>query len=314
MTTLRRWVSLPSVAALIVIACTPDSDQAVFGIQANRFADAEWSDPVNLGPVVNTSFADANAGLSPNGHALYFVSDRPGGQGGLDIWVSERQCLQCPWEAPVNLGAPINTPDGEGAPTLSDDGRQLFFFSTRPGGFGGADVYVSHLGTDGWGDPINLGPDVNTAAAEQGPYYVREGAAPTAILYFNRPAGTSTDIFRVAVSNDGAALGPATVVPELSDPATFDQKVAVRNDGLELFLSSPRTGTFGGFDLWVFTRQTPQDPWSPPVHLDAPINTPNIDSQPNLSRDGRTLIFTSNRPGGSGGNDLWMATRSQSGH
>jgi WD40 repeat protein len=313
MTTPRQTLSLASLAALTLLACTPETVHQLVGLQADRFSDAEWSEPVNLGPVVNTSANDANAGLSPDGHTLYFVSDRPGGLGGLDIWATERRCIECPWEAPVNLGAPVNSPAGEGAPTVSDNGRQLFFFSGRPGG-GGLDIYVSHLGDDGWGDPVNLGPDVNTALAEQGPYYVREPAAPTAVVYFNRPAGTSTDIFRVAVTNDGTTLGPAVLVPEISDPATFDQKVAVRTDGHELLLSSPRAGTFGGFDIWVSTRQTPQDPWSTPSHLDGPVNTPNIDSQPSLSRDGRTLIFTSNRPGGSGLNDLWMATRSAGGN
>lgn len=301
--------SLAAFAPLaVLLACSPSSGDVVYGLQADRFASSEWSTPVNLGPVVNTSATDANAGLSPNGHALYFVSDRPGGVGGLDIWVSERQCIGCPWEAPVNLGAPINTAAGEGAPTLSDNGRELFFFSGRPGG-GGLDLYVSHLGDDGWGEPVNLGPDANTAAAEQGSYYVREPGAATAFVYFNRPVGASNDIFRVAVTNDGVTLGPAVAVAELNDPAAFDQKVAVRTDGHELLLSSGRAGTLGGLDLWVSTRQTPKDAWSTPVHLDGPVNTPDIDSQPSLSRDGRTLIFTSSRPGGSGGNDLWMATR-----
>ncbi len=111
------------------------------------------------------------------------------------------------------------------------------------------------------------------------------------------------------MSNDGDALGPAVLVPELSDPTTFDQKVAVSADGHELLLSSMRAGGFGNFDIWRFTRQSAQDPWSNPTHLDAPINTPDLDSQPVLSRDGRTLIFTSIRPGGFGVQDLWMSTR-----
>lgn len=166
-----------------------------------------------------------------------------------------------------------------------------------------------------WGPPINLGPDVNTAGAEQGVHYSREGGTATAGLYFNRigPSGTG-DVFHVFIDNDGAPLGPAVLLTELSDASAADQKVTVRTDGLELFLSSLRAGTFGGFDIWVFTRQRPQDPWSSPLHLDAPVNTGDLDSQPSLSRDGRTLIFTSNRLGGSGNNDLWMSTRTQSGN
>jgi Tol biopolymer transport system component len=215
----------------------------------------------------------------------------------------------------VNLGAPINSDAIDAAPTMSDDGRLLFFYSARAGGFGLGDLYVSDrvsTGADGdvWGPPVNLGPDVNTAATEQGSFYVHEPGEPNAFVYFNRPtAGGSVDVYRVAVSNDGDAVGPAVLVPELSDPTTFDQKVAVSADGHELLLSSFRAGGFGNFDIWRFTRQSAQDPWSNPTHLDAPINTPDVDSQPVLSRDGRTMIFTSIRTGGLGLQDLWMTTR-----
>ena len=312
-TTRSTLAAVPLV--VLLAACRPEADPMGFAIAADRFAGSEWSDPVNLGPVVNSSSVDANAGLSSDTHTLFFVSNRPGGLGGNDIWMSHRQCLACDWEAPVNLGAPINSDAIDGAPTMSEDGRLLFFYSARAGGFGLGDVYVSQrvsTGADGdvWGPPVNLGPDVNTAANEQGSYYVHEPGEPNAFVYFNRPtAGGSIDIYRVAVSNDGVALGPAVLIPELSDPSAFDQKVAVSADGHELLLSSFRTGGFGNFDIWRFTRQSAQDPWSNPTHLDVPINTPDLDSQPVLSRDGRTLIFTSIRDGGHGAQDLWMSTR-----
>ena len=311
------WLS----ATLVALACndTAVAPQArLRPILADRFDNAEWSQPVNLGPVVNSSAADMNAGLSPDQHALYFVSTRPGGLGGNDIWVSHRRCLQCSWETPVNLEAPINTSTNEGAPTLSDDGRMLFFYSGRPGGQGGSDIYASpriSTGADGdvWGDPVNLGPDVNTAVNEQGAYYVRGDGEGTATLYFNRgPTGGDQDIYRVSLSSAGEPLGPAVAVSELNSTST-DQKVAVRTDGHELLLSSNRAGTFGDLDIWRFTRQAIHDPWSNAEHLGAPLNTSYVDSQAALSRDGGTLIFTSNRPGGSGGNDLWMSTRGPSG-
>jgi len=307
---------IASLAPLtLLIGCNAKSDQVTFALQADRFASSEWSDPVNLGPLINSSALDANAGLSSDAHTLFFVSIRTGGLGNLDIWMSHRRCLACDWEAPVNLGAPINSDAIDAAPTMSEEGRLLFFYSARAGGSGLGDVYVSHrvsTGADGdvWGPPVNLGPDVNTAANEQGSFYVHEPGEPNAFVYFNRPtAGGSLDIYRVAVSNDGDALGPAVLVPELSDPTAFDQKVAVSADGHELLLSSTRAGGFGNFDIWRFTRQSAQDPWSNPTHLDAPINTPDLDSQPVLSRDGRTLIFTSIRDGGHGAQDLWMSTR-----
>ena len=316
MKTAQIVASLGSLTLLV--ACRSEPDRLVFTLRADRFAASDWSEPVNLGPVINSGFVDANASLSPDGHALYFISTRPGGFGGNDIWMSQRQCLACPWEEPMNLGAVINTNAIEASPSVSEDGQLLFFYSTKAGGFGGADIYVSHristsAAGDVWDDPVNLGPDVNTAAAEQGPYYVKVSGEANASVYFNRPGPTgSTDIYKVFISHDGVPLGPAVLVPELSDPAGFDQKVAVRADGHELFLSAIRSGGFGSFDIYRFTRQSTNDPWSAPEHLDAPINTPDIDSQPSLSRDGKTLIFTSIRPGGYGVQDLWMSTRKPS--
>src|SRR5438093_5932400 len=307
--------TLPGLALLGLIACGTESQRVTATLQADRFAGSEWSEPVNLGPVINSSAVDANAGLSSDAHTLFFVSTRAGGLGNLDIWMSHRQCLSCDWEAPVNLGAPINSDAIDAAPTMSDDGRLLFFYSARSGGFGLGDVYVSQrvsTGADGgvWGPPVNLGPDVNTAANEQGSFYVHDPGEPNAFVYFNRPtAGGSIDIYRVAVSNDGEALGPAVLIPELSDPTAFDQKVAVSTDGHELLVSSDRTGGFGNLDIWRFTRQSANDPWSNPTNVAAPISTSALDAQPSLSRDGRTLIFTSNRAGGFGLQDLWMSTR-----
>jgi len=304
----------------LLVACRSEPDRLVFTLRADRFAGSEWTEPVNLGPVINSGFVDANASLSPDGHALYFISTRPGGFGGNDIWMSQRQCLQCPWEEPVNLGAAINTDAFEASPTLSEDGQLLFFYSAKAGGFGGSDIYVSHristsAAGDVWGPPVNLGPDVNTAAAEQGSYYVKVSGEANASVYFNRPSpGGSTDIYKVFVSHDGVPLGPAVLVPELSDPTGFDQKVSVSTDGHELFFASIRSGGFGSFDIYRLTRQSISDPWSTPEHLDAPINTPDIDAQPVLSRDGRTLIFTSIRTGGFGAQDLWMTTRAPGGN
>jgi WD40-like Beta Propeller Repeat len=318
---MTAFLRVALLVPLVLAACEARPEQVVGTIQADRFAGSEWSEPVNLGPVINSSAGDVNASLSPDAHELYFVSNRAGGIGTLnDIWMSRRQCLSCPWEAPVNLGAPINSDVADASPTLSENGKLLFFFSLRPGGFGGADIYVSaRLSTeadgDVWGEPVNLGPDVNTAGVENGSYYVKISGEGDPSLYFNRVGPTgNTDIYRVFLSNDGLPLGPAELIPELTDPAGADQKVAVSTDGHELFLSAIRSGGFGSFDIYRYTRQSASEPWSAPVHLDAPINTSDLDAQPNLSRDGRTLIFSSIRGGGSGMQDLWMTTRTPGGN
>src|SRR5882762_9579298 len=137
-TTSRILASLTPLA--LVFACDTEPERAVSVLQADRFANSEWSEPVNLGPLINSSAVDANASLSSDEHTIYFASTRAGGFGQLDLWMSQRQCLECPFDAPVSMGPLINTAAAESAPTVSEDGQLLFFFSARPGGFGGADI------------------------------------------------------------------------------------------------------------------------------------------------------------------------------
>src|SRR2546428_7634305 len=319
-------VSLAAVATFVLVtrlvACGSESDPVGFNLQAMSFAHSEWSEPVNLGPVVNSAAGEQNATLSPDELSLYFSSNRAGS---LDIWVARRACTDaddpaCAWQAPVILGPVINGPGADFAPNLSIDGHLLFFSSVRPDGFGGPDIYVSRRAdpTDdfGWEPAVNLGPDVNTATADNAPMYLQSAEDGVTNLYFNRGMNAlqQADIYLAAVTRDGETRGPAELVSELSVPNANDAAVTIRADGRELMFWSTRPGGLGGADLWVSTRQNVHDPWSPPVNLGAPLNSPSDDVTPNLSFDGRTLIFGSNRPGRSGGNDLRMSTRTSSGH
>jgi hypothetical protein len=104
-------------------------------------AEGDWAAPVNMGPVVNSSAFDAEPYLSPDGLALFFCSDRPGGMGSYDIWLTTRRSQAADWSPPVNLGPVINTNGIEGIPSLSPDQKTLYFGSDKPGGGGGWDVY-----------------------------------------------------------------------------------------------------------------------------------------------------------------------------
>src|SRR5260370_34825243 len=105
---------------------------------------SDWSEPVNLGPVVNSAFNDQHPAISPNGLSLYITSDRPGGFGfpNFDIYVSQRASLDDNWGPPQNLGPIINTkfPDQNSVPTFSADGHRMYFCANRPGGFGQDDI------------------------------------------------------------------------------------------------------------------------------------------------------------------------------
>ncbi|MFN2564381.1 MAG: hypothetical protein ABR499_05135 [Gemmatimonadaceae bacterium] len=280
-------------------------------------------------------------------------TDLPGALGARDIWVARRACTdhldpQCAWQTPVNLGPRINTPYVDGSPEISDDGHLLFFLShttredcpldpvepdpTRPCD---EDIYVSWRSdpTDdlAWSEPVRLGPEVNTAVGEGEPDYLRNAEPGRGNLYFSRAVGGTArgfDIYyaRLRITRRGhpsgvvvEVLDPAVPVGALNVPDALDGGVTIRADGRELFFQSgaqrPQQGRVGGLDMWTSTRRNPHDPWSEPVNLGAPLNSPRADLAPSLSHDGRTLVFTSNRQGPttSVGWDIYMSTRTPSG-
>jgi serine/threonine protein kinase/formylglycine-generating enzyme required for sulfatase activity len=108
----------------------------------------------NLGPTVNSAALDMAPCLSSDGLSLVFHSERPGGYGDYDLWLSTRNSINDPFDTPVNLGPTINTSAGEASPYLSADGRKLYFDSNRSGGQGGFDIYAA---------PIKLQPPLAKA-------------------------------------------------------------------------------------------------------------------------------------------------------
>ena len=100
-----------------------------------------WGEPTNLGPLINSPYADWTANLSCDGRWLFFGSERLNGLGGSDLWVTHRRTKDTPWEKPVNLGPRANSPTGEATPHISPDASVLIFWSDRPGGYGGWDLW-----------------------------------------------------------------------------------------------------------------------------------------------------------------------------
>jgi len=269
---------------------------------------------VNLGPAVNSAAIDGGPAISKHGLSLFFGSTRPGGVGLNDIWVTQRARVTHPWGPPINLGPPINTAAIDQVPFLSRDEHWMFFNSNRPGGFGLNDLWVSyrtHVHDNfGWQTPVNLGPQVNTAWIDQGASYFENDNFGVPLLFFgsNRPGGMgASDIYVSARLPDGS-FGAAQLVKELSSPFQ-ELRPVIRFDGLEMFLFSDRPGTLGDYDLWVSTRRSVFDSWTPPVNLGAPLNSIRADQQAYIASDRRTLYFASARPGGMGGLDLYVTTR-----
>jgi hypothetical protein len=272
-----------------------------------------------LGPVVNSEFEEFLPEISKDGLSLYFSSNRPGGFGGEDIWVSRRARRHAPWGPPMNLGPNVNTSFNERSPDLSPDGRLLFFATTRPGGFGAFDIWISRRARKrddfGWQPPVNLGAGVNSAAGDFGPAFLENDEIGTPNLFFasGRPGGVGgIDIYSSELLLNGS-FGPAFPISELNTPQN-DFRPTIRPNGLELFFDSNRPAPpdvigIGARDLWVSTRETISGTWSTPANLGPIVNTEFNDTLPAVSSNGRTLILTSDRPGGFGGSDLYVSFR-----
>ena len=305
---LRPGTLVPIAFGLALLAVTGSSRD----LEARRVSD--WFQAENLGPDVNSAFEDFAPHLSGDGLALYLTSNRPESLGGEDLWVARRASRHDAWGPATNLGAAINTGANERSPSLSRNGRLLFFATDRPGGSGGFDIWLSWRPDPdddaGWQPPVNVGTGINSAATDAGPSFL-EHRAPLRMpqLFFGsgRPGGAGgLDIYVGSVP--GGWSGPPLLLAELSSPQ-LDVTPAVRRDGLEIIIGSTRPGTLGGLDLWRSARKAIDSPWSAPESLGPTINTEFLEAYPALSSDGGTLLFQSTRPGGFGGSDLYMSTR-----
>ena len=214
--------------------------------------DSDWGMLEPLGAPVNTAQVEVCASISTDGLELYFCSDRPGGHGNWDIWVTRRATKNEPWGQPVNLGATVNSSVVDAGPRISSDGLELYFSSRRPGGYGSDDIWVTRRATENepWESPVNLGPVVNSPAGEAFPSVSPNGL----LLFFYEEFGTplhpggfgNMDTWvtrRVSVSDPWGT--PVNLGP-IVNTASNDSGASISLDGSTLYFTSGRPGGFGG--------------------------------------------------------------------
>lgn len=179
-------------------ACTRNDGAGSCDIYFSRNRNGVWSEPQNAGSPVNTPSWESQPSISANGETLYFVSSRPGGKGGMDIWKCDLLGFSgrgTPiWATPVNLGDSVNTPGNEISPFIHSDGKTLYFASDYWPGMGGFDIFYSRLkkGND-WTTPRNIGYPINTYKDEQG--LVVDAAGRNAYYSSDRPGSKGMDIY-----------------------------------------------------------------------------------------------------------------------
>ena len=221
---------------------------------------------------------------------------------------------------PELLGAPFNSPADDWGMSVSADGLTTFFSSARPGGYGSDDLWmVTRESLDEpWGEPVNLGPSVNTGASEGYPSISADGLT----LFFSEMFGSTIarplraggiggqDLWMVTRPTTESEWGTPTNLGSVVNSTADERSPCISSDGLSLYFASNRPGGSGTLDLWVSTRADVDSPWTAAVNLGPAVNSGDDDADPSLSADGLTLFFASwGRPGGSGSHDLYVATR-----
>lgn len=230
--------------------------------------DDPWDTPSNLGAAINTEFNERSPALSRNGRLLFFATDRAGGFGGFDVWISWRADTRddLAWETPVNLGTGINSTATDAGPSFFERGGwdhphrwprfraipQLFMASNRPGGAGGLDIYVGTV-PGGWFGPPRLVAEINSPQADLTPSISRDGLE--LVLASDRPGTVGGQDLYVATRK---SLHQAWSTPQNLGPLVNSTSVenfpALSADGETLYFTSSRSGGFGGTDLYLTTR------------------------------------------------------------
>ena len=232
------------------------ADEDFFSSKRN---DSDWNKAAPLGGNVNTDQSEGAQMISQDGQWLMFTGCyRPDSWGSCDIYIS--YLTPQGWSEAINLGGKINTDQWESQPCLSPDKRDLYFSSTRFGGYGGSDIYVSHLTSNGnWSDPENMGPGINTAGDEQCPFL----HADNQTLFFTSTGFQGYGESDLFYSRKGPK-GDWSVPQNLGYPINTihnEGTLFIAADAKTAYYASDRSDSKGGLDIYSFELRETMRPF-----------------------------------------------------
>lgn len=280
-----------TAAALLGLALAASGGSAAGGT-GDAFAPVGTAQPFLPG-VVSTAYSEVRVAIGPDGRTVLWGStDRPGGPGGWDIWMV-RRADDGAWSAPQPV--PFDTPHKEFDPSFAPDGRSVWFFSNRPGGFGGDDVW--HVAFDArsgrFGAAENAGAGVNSAGDEWAPAIGDDGR----LLFASDGRGGRGrhDLF-VSTFHDGA-WQPAQPLPGEVNSADDEFDAVLLEHGRVLVYAHSVDVENATIELWSSLRDA-DGAYRRPAKLDARINAQDgfaLGPSPDPARAG-VLLFSGRRP------------------
>jgi outer membrane protein OmpA-like peptidoglycan-associated protein/tetratricopeptide (TPR) repeat protein len=216
---------------------------------SHKGEDGNWLPAQNMGAPINTERNEGTISLSSDGQYVFFTAcNREGGAGSCDIYFSALDGDR--WKEPRNLGFPVNTTSWESQPTVSFDGKTIYFASNRPGGYGDMDIWFSTYNKGRWSAPQNMGPEINTSGYEQAPLIAKDDQT----LYFNSDGHTGMggmDLFISRKKPDGR-WGKAENLGYPINTRHDEVCMAMSANGEMAYIATEREGGKGGLDIYGF--------------------------------------------------------------
>ena len=270
-------------------------------------------EPLNLGPAINSAAPEYYPAVSADNQMFIFTrldNDPDAFRGKNENFYASRN-FDGSW-LPATPVRDVNTVFNEGAPTLSADGRTMVFtacellddYGEGRKGFGSCDLFIAQKTADRWGQAVNVGESVNSAAWETQPSLSADGNT----LYFVRGRPTkegvkNQDIYFTERRGGISWSAPRPVSEKINTPGK-EESVMIHPDGQTLYFSSDGHVGMGGLDLYMSQKDS-LGRWQTPTNLGYPINTYKDENSLLVSADGVVAFFASNREGGYGDLDLY---------
>lgn len=217
---------------------------------STKSPDGDWGQRQLLGPPIKTGYNEGAQCLSPDGkYLLYTMCDADFGMGSCDLYWAKR--MGDKWSRPRNFGAPVNSGAWESQPTMAADGMTIYFASSRPGGYGGMDIWKTTMTAEGeFSIPENLGPAINTPGDDAAPFIHSDGRT----LYFasnGRVGMCGYDLYYATLQPDGSWSEPKNMGYPINSPAD-EINIFINAMGTMAYVASDKDGGFGGLDLYSF--------------------------------------------------------------
>ncbi len=312
---LNRLRSTRGVVSLIILlslaACAPSRDAAVPATDEPAFPKLTGDYLGQTPPgrtaelfapgIVSTGMHTRDVAMTPDGLEIYFGAII----GGLAV-IMETRLVDGQWTRPEVASFAENPASLELEPAISPDGEHFYFLSTRPpegaepdpadfGRWVNQDIWVMDREGDGWGEPYNLGPPINSDAPEFFPSVTHDGT-----MYFTRedPETRASEIWRARRLDSGQGEGyaePEKLGPQVNSGGDQYNAFIAPDESYLIVCTAGREDSIGGSDYFVVFRDS-DDNWSEPVNMGDEINTPGGEWSPYVSPDGRYFFFMSPRP------------------